>query len=348
MNFTAEQKYEIKNNLVKILMYYGCKPGNPNWTCLSSRHKTPKDDLSVKNNVCCCHCGLKGDSFNIIAELEGLNIRNDFAAVLKKGVEIIGCDNIIPAQNEKSRNNVIGETGDKIILPAVYYKLTDIITNYFKKMKYANYSYFRKRNITADKIIAKYRIIVENPINIIPKILLPKLNNINAYRFIIPVWEEKQVVNCILRRDDLISTANKKILNLKGPPLKIFNLGYIRHPIKNDIYFVTEGIFDALSFENIGYKGIALNSWVMVNRFLSAVKENVNQLKENNVIFLAAFDNDKYGKKATDILIKGLQQLELNCFCIVFKGYKDINEYYVKEKNKFVDRINKVILRLKK
>jgi DNA primase len=345
MNFTAEQKYEVKNNLQKILIYYGCKPGEFNWTCLPSRHKTPQNDLSVKNNICCCHCGLQGDSFNVIAELEGLDIKDDFPKILEKGVEIIGYTGIIPPKTNKKRNNPSMESLEKKII--LNYDLTTIITNYFKKMKYKKYLYFVERNITATKLYSKYRIIVENPKKVIPKELLPRINNIYAYRYIIPVWENRKVVNCLLRRDDNLSTANKKIMNLKGPPLKIFNLGYIRHSIKNDIYFVTEGIFDCLSFENIGYKAIALNSWVMINRFLAAVKENVNQLKQNNVIFLSAFDNDKWGKEASKRIKEGMQQLELIYFNLTFNKYKDINDFYVKESHKFVNKINEVVKNIK-
>jgi hypothetical protein len=343
MNFTAEQKYEVKNNLQKILIYYGCKPGEFNWTCLPSRHKTPQNDLSVKNNICCCHCGLQGDSFSVIAELEGLDIKKDFPKILEKGIDIIG--NKLDHVDLKHMVKKYREIGPKFILKN--YNLTSIITNYFKKMKPFYYKYFEKRKITNIKLYAKYRIIIENPIKIIPKDLLPKLNNIYAYRFIIPVWEEKQVVNCLLRRDDSISTANKKIMNLKGPPLKIFNLGYIKYPSKNDIYFVTEGIFDCLSFENIGYKAIALNSWVMINRFIAAVKENSKQLKQNQVIFLSAFDNDKWGKKASDRIKQGMQQLELNYFNLIFSKYKDINDFYVKENHKFVYKINEVVKNIK-
>ena len=66
----TEKEY-IKSNLKRILKYYGLKenPGT-NWDCLEERHSNNKRKIKVTNDYCCCHCGIKGDSFNVIQFFE--------------------------------------------------------------------------------------------------------------------------------------------------------------------------------------------------------------------------------------------------------------------------------------
>lgn len=344
IKITDEQKIQVKFNLEKILEYYGAKKGLHNWQCIPNRHKTPNYDLSVKNNICCCHCGLQGDAFNVIAEIENLNIKTNFYEIITKGIEIIG-SSILNDRAAIKKYRKCAKTYNKIISDNKY-NLTQIIMNNYKNIK-NNYVYFYKRNIKNPQIFSKYRIIIANPKKIFPSELLPNLDNIWAYQNIIPVWEERQVVNCILRRDDYLNKKNNKILNLKNLSLKIFNLGYLKHSMPNDIIFITEGIFDALTYENMNFKSIALNSVVMVNRFLVAVEENSYQLKENKIKFVIAMDNDEAGQKAKNNLNIGIKKIGLMCYPIKFHYYKDSNEFYQKASKNFYLQIKKIMGDLK-
>jgi len=352
--YTEDQKDQIRNNLEKILIYYGAKQKSFNWQCIPYRHKNPDNDLSIKGNVCCCHCGLQGDSFSVIAELEGLDIKKDFVKIIEKGIEIVG--NIPTIQNQsckvdqnKNRNKE-NNNKDMKFKNLNKYDLTNIILQNFKKSK--KYIYFYKRNI-GDNLINKYKIICEKPKKIFPKDLLPQLNNIWAYQNIIPVWEDQKVVNVILRRDDYLNMQNKKILNLKDLPLKIWNAGYIRHSQKNDNIFVTEGIFDGLSIESIGCKSTVLNSITMINKFIEIVENFIDQLRENNVKFFICFDNDprnpeKPDKKmpseiAREKLDFELRKMGLHCFILKLNEYKDINEFHNKRPRTFKHEIYKAI-----
>lgn len=344
IRYTEEQKELIRSNLRKILIFYGAIPGQYNWTCIADRHKNPKDDLSLKGNVCKCHCGLGGDSFSVIAEIEGYNIKKDFPQIIKRGLEIIG-SNVTPIKYRCYDKN-IGHGQEK---KEPKHDLTKIILQNFKNSK--SYVYFKKRNIRNLELMKKYRIFIENPVKVFPKDLLPKIYNIWAYQNIIPVWEDQKVVNVILRRDDYLSKKNKKIMNLKGLDLKIWNAGYIRHSKFKDKLFLTEGIFDALSIESIGGKGIALNSIVMVSKLLIIIKEFIDQLKENQVKFFICFDNDERkdpdkptnSEKAKDKLDSELRKLGLKSFIIKLNNYKDLNEFYNKEKNNFTEKIKRIV-----
>jgi len=347
--YTEDQKNQIRDSLERILIYYGAKPTNYNWNCIPHRHKKPDYDLSIKGKVCCCHCGLKGDSFNVISELEGLNIKKDFHLIIKKGLEIIGLNPTISMKYKNCKNIINGNSEIKF-KNLNKFNLTNIILQNFKKSK--KYTYFYKRNV-GNKLIERYKIICENPKNIFPRDLLPQVNNLWAYQNIIPVWEERKVVNVILRRDDYLNTQNKKILNLKDLPLKIWNAGYIRHSQKNDSIFLTEGVFDGLSIESIDNKAIGLNSISMINKFLEIVEEFIDQLRENNVKFFICFDNDqrnqeKPNKKmpseiAREKLDFELRKMGLHCFILKLNEYKDINEFHNKKPKTFKYEILKAI-----
>jgi hypothetical protein len=344
IRYTEEQKEAIRNNLERILIFYGAKPNKSNWDCVPHRHNNPKENLSVNNNVCCCHCGLKGDSFNVISEMEGYDIKREFPEIIKKGLEILGNKIIVNSSinknkkiNNKKKNNI----------EKIEYCLTDIILNNFQKSK--GYTYFLKRNIKDYNLFNKYKIFTGNPKKIFPENLLPKLYNLWSYQNIIPVWEEKKVVNVLLRRDDFLSTRNKKILNLKGIPLKIWNAGYLRHSKKEDCLFLTEGIFDALSFEQIGCKAIALNTVTMVNNLLKIIEENVDQLKENQTKFFIAFDNDDSEKAKMNIklfrdkLDLELRKLGFKTFILSLNNFKDINDWHKEDPVLFKHKINYIV-----
>ena len=331
----------IRSNLDKILMYYGAIPpkGRGNWTCLSSRHKNPRDNLSVKGDICCCHCGLKGDSFSVIAEMESLDFRNkdDFLLIVKKASEILN----MPVENKQVFNRHERQLQNKFI-EDISNELTRIISEKFEKSKTINYIYFYNRGISNIIIFKRYKFIVANPKRIFPTKLLPNLSNIWAYEFIIPVWRNNKVVNCILRRNDFKSKSNNKILNLKGLPTEFFNIDYLEEK-ELKYLFICEGIFDALTFENLGYKAISINSIVMIHKLFSQVKNNKNGLK--NTIFFIAFDQDEkgWGQKASKELLKMLRSIDVKCYSLKIQEHKDINEYYCTNQKEFLKSIDKVI-----
>lgn len=347
------EKQIIRNGIRNILLYYGLTPGKTdrqNWTCRSDRHNSPIGSLSLKNNICCCACGIRGDSFNVIAEMEGLDIKRDFEKIVEKAKSILNMSNsdsfpltttiiknIYPeTKNNKEMNNKEIQNYDK------KYNLTDCITKAIKKQNLKDYRFYFNRGITNIKLLAKYRILSCNPQKVIPGELLPKLNNIWAYTNIIPVWKNQQVVNCILRRDDNLSTANNKVYNLKGLPLEIFNISYLSKCDKEDAIFVTEGIFDCLSLENYGIKSICLNSVTMYKRLLDSVKVNLEYIRQNNIKLMICLDNDEVGKKYTKIIVNELDKLKIERHTLFLGKYKDINEFLMSDKKSFEDKIKNI------
>lgn len=127
---------------------------------------------------------------------------------------------------------------------------------------------------------------------------------------------------------------------------KVLFDGDTRTPI-----FVTEGQIDALSIIESGYKAMATCSTTSIDLFVDEIKKLLNQGKEIAPLILC-FDNDKSGKKATEKTIAALEktiaalknkeiEIEIDVFKFS-KKYKDINEYFLKNKSSFLEEIEKI------
>lgn len=216
--------------------------------------------------------------------------------------------------------------------------LTPFVQDYYNTNS-QDYSYFFERLLLSaeymddtdidnfDRLVFENKFIVANPKDVFPIEFLPKVNNIDAYEYIIPVWNDAKVVNCILRRNNTKSTENNKTLNLKGLGVKFFNSDYLKNEKR---IFVTEGVFDCLSLEMLGYKSICLNSTNMSNKFIELVNNNIDTCKDST--FILAFDNDDAGNKAKETIYKALKELNLKVSILSFgKTGQDINDYYLED-----------------
>ena len=349
----AAQDYEkqfIKNNLNKILKYYGFKenPGT-NWDCLKERHKNHKRKITVRKDYCCCHCGIKGDSFNVVAEMEGLNL---FPEIYKKAKEILNIGDLSNYTPPKPNKIKVEKEIEEARKEKEYYRtqLKVLNNNIIKYDQYSNYNYFNRRGINKKWIFEKHKIIVGNPKDIIPACFYSdKIRNIDMYSNIIPIWEKGKIVNCLLRRDDshrMAKYSSLKVLNLSHLPLKIYNSDLLRNKLENEIIYITEGVFDALSFENEKRKAISINSTVMINRLLDII--NINKSKYKNVVFAIALDADQPGIEAANRLHKKLLEINMVSKILKLQKYNDINDFYINDKKEFLDKLNQIESALKK
>ena len=106
--------------------------------------------------------------------------------------------------------------------------------------------------------------------------------------------------------------------------VRLFNIAALRdaqQPI-----FIVEGEIDAMSIVDVGGEAIATCSTSNIHSFLQALK---NAISEQAAVMplIIAFDDDEAGQKATEELVKGLQELHKE-YCIYKPhiGYKDANE----------------------
>lgn len=164
--------------------------------------------------------------------------------------------------------------------------------------------------------------------------------NLDNYKYIIPVSDDY----FFLRSD--IPNVKPKEYKLMGYTSKLFNEKYVS--LENEVIFICEGIFDSLSFEELGYKSISLGGVANQNKLID--------LLDKKNMFVLAFDNDDSGKVATKSLIEKLQsKSQLTTVFEFDEKYKDINEYLIADrkglKNKlseFIKSLENEIERLKK
>ena len=158
---------------------------------------------------------------------------------------------------------------------------------------------------------------------------------ISNQRLYIPIIENDKPKAYISRAID--PTDKLRYKNSKGEIIP-FNREYIKEvPEVEKTIYICEGIFDALSIEEVGKKAIALNSTSNVNKFVEYIKNNMQTSSKYN--YILCFDNDNAGHKATDEMQEALKDLKISHRILeIPKDYKDINEWYVKVANKEVFR----------
>ena len=158
---------------------------------------------------------------------------------------------------------------------------------------------------------------------------------ISNQRLYIPIIENDKPKAYISRAID--PTDKLRYKNSKGEIIP-FNREYIKEvPEVEKTIYICEGIFDALSIEEVGKKAIALNSTSNVNKFVEYIENNMQTSSKYN--YILCFDNDNAGHKATDEMQEALKDLKISHRILeIPKDYKDINEWYVKVANKEVFR----------
>lgn len=116
----------------------------------------------------------------------------------------------------------------------------------------------------------------------------------------------------------------------------IFNLNAIKD---GDFIFIVEGVFDALSFIELGYNAIALNSVNNINLFIKHLNENKKELYTPLII---ALDNDEAGKKSSQELQDKLNEIGVINYVSsnLYGIYKDANESLVNERADLKARID--------
>ena len=182
--------------------------------------------------------------------------------------------------------------------------------------------YLTSRNLNADAI-SKYHLFISKDL-------------VKDKEFvIIPILEEGKAKAFIGRNLDKADAFRYR--NSKGTT-SLFNKHYLKQKADadNNLLFICEGVFDAISIEEQGFKAISLNSTNNVKKLIDAIKENLENAKSYK--FILATDTDESGQKAKEELQAELTKLNLsNSFIdIPYKfnlqtqdqeQYKDVNEW---------------------
>lgn len=154
----------------------------------------------------------------------------------------------------------------------------------YKKMEYKQelIDYLEKRRSISQDAISKYH-------------LFACIDKAGAKRVYIPIIEDGKAIAVIGR-----AIEDGEFLRYKNSSgaIKPFNLKYLSEEAKseNEPLFICEGVFDAITIEEQGFKAVALNSTNNANKFIDAVKENLENAKTYK--FIIATDTDEARKKS--------------------------------------------------
>lgn len=144
-------------------------------------------------------------------------------------------------------------------------------------------------------------------------------------RVYIPILEDGKAISYIGRAIE--KNASLRYKNAPGK-MQPFNLEYIKQEpgAEQELLFICEGVFDAISIEQEGYKAIALNSTQKKDNFIEEIKENLETAKQYK--YVIATDKDEAGETAKNYLQEELTKLHIiNCYLNIPKEYKDVNEW---------------------
>ena len=225
--------------------------------------------------------------------------------------------------------NFINESNAKVIDSPNHIKDKGIDPAYM----IANYGLkiYQSRGLTEDTIKRFKLAVADNGFNDVvanyPN-LISKSNKQQLYKLILPILDEQG--NCynfiaeITNRKE-IDNYNAKYKKPTGVNTMLFNEHYLKTD-KDTTIFITEGIYDALSIEQMGYNAIALMG-IGSTRLINLIK----YYKPNaNVIMM--LDNDSAGKSHTLNILNELNTLNMqNIKCInsmeIIENYPKLIEY---------------------
>lgn len=102
--------------------------------------------------------------------------------------------------------------------------------------------------------------------------------------------------------------------------------------------FITEGEFDALSIETLGYRAISLGGAGNINPAIKAICE----CKEKHTFYICP-DNDEVGIESANNLYKRLSELDIDCKIInISAPYKDINDALLHDPQSLKEKIENI------
>lgn len=288
------------------------------------------------NTFTCFACRKSGDCIDLMQEKYGYS----FSEALRVGAEMLGIENKnekITNDKEYKINKKSAEIGD---FGPINSKPTADYTNYYKRCieKLENsddaISYLTARGISLETALA-YGLGYDeesDPANA-PGAEKGQPKPHPAKRLIISTTPE-HYVGVAIDRANVEKGFWKLNANNSTPGVFGAEEIYSEGPI-----FITEGVFDALSFIEVGYKAIALNSTSNGNLLLQQIQE-----KQITQKFIICFDVDQSEatrnrtQQAAEELKNNLDALRCKTIVYNIAGYllngeKDINDIIQRDKN---------------
>lgn len=161
-------------------------------------------------------------------------------------------------------------------------------------------------------------------------------------RIVIPIYYGNEPISYVARAlTDVQGRA--KALNSAGTQMPL-NIEYLRNEIRkghDKCIYVCEGWADALSFEDVGKKAIALHSTQQINKLKDFIE--ANKFTASKYVYMLCCDNDEAGQKANSELAEYFTDNNISYHKMqIPEEYNDINEWYIAtgDKELFTKAIN--------
>lgn len=272
-------------------------------------------DIGYTNRCRCNKCGTNYSSVDLIQALYNTSV--------PRAIEILTGHDIRPVKQEKI-NQIINQYKEKQQKEQKHRKqVNNMIFKNCIEPTSACLSYLESRNIKEciSTLNNDYIEIKSNIYNDVETII---------YRF------KKQgtgIQKALIKNED-----GKRFIRNIGTVRPVFHKAY-----ENNKYVIVEGIEDALSCHMLGYNFICLNSISNTGNLIDIIKKNIEKFK--NIKLLICTDYDKGGLDSFEQLEKFFASTGLIYDIapfyedIINYRCKDVNEYYVKVKNKRKEEI---------
>lgn len=347
-------KHEVKMQLESYLSSKGINPRKP-FRCLNPSHTDKHPSMTVYKAAdgyphCKCQsCQAHYDTFDLIGLDYGLS---DDTAIFEQAYSYFNLNLDTPAATPPKKEPVktnyeSGQSGSSIddLEEAVkVYDFTDIMTAAHAELlsNAGALAYLETRGISRE-LIEKYKIGYHNEgynhlLKAYPE-LQSKSRKQNLYKYVLPYMDKdgccRYFLTEIIDRTQ-VDEYNGKYRKISGMRALIFNEKYLQEP-DNHVIFLCEGIYDALSIEEVGGKAMALVG-VGNRRFLSLCKKYEPKYK-----FIICLDNDPRGKEATESIKKGLDELHIPYEVRTAANGKDANENLQENRPQFEEYIGGII-----
>ena len=277
--------------------------------CINPNHTDNNASMQYfKDNHCYCFgCGQSYNLIDCISIMEKIDKKEAFKRAIEMYCYNKSYDKIQRVDKPKTEKKQASEKD--------YTKAYSVWQNNFNKNEQAQ-EYFKSRGF--DMKLAKKFKIGFNTFN---------FNDVEFNALIIPTSKNYFTARNI---DD---NSDFRYYKPTGNHTDIFNKEAI---YSNSMYCViTEGEFDALSFESAGAKAIALSGVTHLNKFIQ-----LDIPKDKT--YILALDNDNAGKTTKEKLIQYFNDNGIS-FVEFFNPYKDANDFFVNDEKYFSDIILEVI-----
>lgn len=206
--------------------------------------------------------------------------------------------------------------------------IVDNLTKQSPENKQKVYEYLASRGISKE-IGDKYHLFISNEVYEDKNI-----GTEGTSRIVVPIYYDNEPMSYVARALTEVE-GRAKALNSAGTQIPL-NIEYIKKELKpgeDKFIYICEGWADALSFEDVGKKAIALHSTQQINKLKEYI--DTNTFTASKYVYMLCCDNDEAGHKANSELAEYFTEKNINYHKVqIPKEYKDINEWYIETGDK--------------